>query len=338
MSESAGERSFEATPTRLRKSRERGEGPRSNDLSALAAFGAAFLALLAVVPPLSGALAAALRAALAGNESLAPFVQIASLALLPMAAAATGAAAIGIAQGGGLRVVALKLAWNRLAPHENLKRILSRETAIALLRVPFAGIVAAIAVAPSFLALLGSALREAAPSQVAAQAWHAVVAAVGAALAVASLFALLDYASAHRGWLKKLRMSAFEMKREVKESDGDPQVRGRRRSLHRALLRSGVSRIRDASFVIANPTHVAVALEYRPPEIAVPRLLARGSDASALELRRLAAEAEIPVLENPPLARAIFARARIGEEIPGEFYVAVAEIVVALVRAGALAQ
>lgn len=338
MSESAGERSFDATPARLRKSRERGEGPRSNDLSALAAFGAAFLALLAVVAPLSGALAEALHGALVGRQNAAPFARIASLALLPMAAAAVGAAAIGIAQGGALRFVGIKLAWNRLAPHENLKRILSRETAITLARVPLSGVVAATVVAPSFAALLGAALQAAEPAQVAAQAWHAVVAAVGAALAVASLFALVDYATAHRGWLKKLRMSAFELKREVKESDGDPQIRGRRRSLHHALLRSGFARIRDASFVIANPTHIAVALEYRPPEIAVPRLLARGSDESALELRRLADEASIPVLENPPLARAIYARAKIGEEIPGEFYVALAEIVVALVRAGALPQ
>ena len=336
MSESAEERSFEATPTRLRKSRERGEGPRSNDLSALAAFGAAFLALLAVVEPLGGALAIALREALAGRPSIATFAHVASLALLPMAAAAIGAATIGIAQSGGVRFVALKFAWNRLAPQENLKRMLSRETAILLLRVPLAGIIAAVAVVPSFAALLGATMQAAAPVQVAARTWHAVVAAVGAALAAASLFALLDYATAHRGWHKKLRMSAFELKREIKESDGDPQVRGQRRSLHRALLRSGFARIREASFVIANPTHIAVALEYRPPEIAVPRLLARGSDEHAFELRRIAEEAEIPVLENPPLARAIYARARIGEEIPGEFYVAVAEIVVALVRAGAL--
>jgi len=335
VSESAGEGAFDATPSRLRKSRERGESPRSNDLSALAAFGAAFLALLAIVASLSAALAAALREALLGRASAAPFVHIASLALLPMAAAAFGAVAIGVVQSGGPRLVSIKLTCNRLAPHENLKRILSRETAIALVRVPISGLLTSAAIAPSLAALLALALRSASPLQAAAGAWNAVVTAFSAAIAVAALFALLDYAMAHRGWLKKLRMSAFEMKREIKESDGDPQVRGRRRSLHRALLRSGFARIREASFVIANPTHVAVALEYRPPEIAVPRLLARGSDGSALELRRLAEEAEIPVLENPPLARAIYARARIGEDIPGEFYVAVAEIVVALSRTGA---
>ena len=337
MSESSGERSFDATPARLRKARERGESPRSNDLSALAAFGAAFLALLAVVAPLSAALANALREALLGRPGATAFAEIAILAAMPMAGAAIGAAAIGIVQGGALRIVALKLAWNRLAPHENLKRILSRETAIALVRVPLSGIVAALAVAPSFAALLGFSLHWAASAQVAAGVWHAVVAAISAAIAVTALFALLDYAMAHRSWLKKLRMSAFEMKREMKESDGDPLLRGRRRSLHRALLRGGFTRIREASFVIVNPTHFAVALEYRPPEIAVPRLLARGSDESALELRRLAVEAKIPVLENPPLARAIYARARLGEEIPGELYVAVAEIVVALARSGALA-
>ena len=337
MSESADERSFDATPTRLRKARERGESPRSNDLSALAAFGAAFLALLAIAAPLGTAFAEILRGSLRGRWEVPIFAELDALAAAPMAAAAVGAVAIGVAQGGGLRVVALKLSWNRLAPHENLKRILSRETAIALVRVPLSGLGAAVAIAPSFAVLLGFALHWAAPSQVAAGVWHAVVAAIAAAIGSASLFAVLDYAMAHRGWLKKLRMSAFEMKREMKESDGDPNVRGRRRSLHRALLRSGFTRIREASFVVVNPTHVAVALEYRPPAVAVPRLLARGSDEAALELRRLAADAGIPVLENRPLARAIFARARIGEEIPGELYVAVAEIVVALARAGAIA-
>ncbi|HUY11588.1 MAG TPA: EscU/YscU/HrcU family type III secretion system export apparatus switch protein [Candidatus Dormibacteraeota bacterium] len=336
MSEASGDRSFEATPTRMRQARERGESPRSADLTALAAFAAAFLALLVAAAPMSALLAHAIRVALRGDSSATALLNVIPFALLPMAAAALGVGCIGLAQGGGLHVVALKLSFARLAPQENLRRMLSRETLVAMARVPLAAAIASLAIWPALGALLGLALQGAAPLQIAAGAWHAVTVAIVGALSVAALFAVLDYALAHRTWLRKLRMSAFDLKREVKESEGDPQVRGRRRALHRSLLRSGFTRIREASFVVVNPTHVAVALEYRPPQIAVPRLLARGFDESALELRRLADDAHIPVIENAPLARKIYANAELGEEIPGDLYVAVAELVVALVRSGAL--
>ncbi len=133
-------------------------------------------------------------------------------------------------------------------------------------------------------------------------------------------------------------MTFEERKRESKEEEGDALARGRRRALHRALARGSISRVREAAFVVTNPTHLAVALAYRPPEIAVPLVVVRAAGEGAARVRAIAASCEIPVVENAPLARALFRDARGGEPIPPALYVAVAEVVIALARCGKLRQ
>ena len=122
-----------------------------------------------------------------------------------------------------------------------------------------------------FIAWTASALLHAASLRsAAALTWNGARDASAAACTIGLIFAVAEYAAARRQWLRKLRMSFDERKREAKEEEGDAVARGRRRALHRALLRSGMQRLRDAAFVVTNPQHVAVALEYRPPEIGVP--------------------------------------------------------------------
>ena len=127
-------------------------------------------------------------------------------------------------------------------------------------------------------------------------------------------------------------MSHDELKRELKEQDGDPLARGRRRSLHRRIARTSIARIKDAAFIVTNPTHIAIALEYRPPDIAVPRVLVRSADEAAMRVREIAHLHDIPTIENVPLARSLYAKTRPGDYIPQETYVAVAEIVAQLRR------
>jgi flagellar biosynthesis protein FlhB len=146
------------------------------------------------------------------------------------------------------------------------------------------------------------------------------------------LFAGAEYAAARGAWLRKLRMSFEERKREAKEQDGDPFARGRRRAMHRSLLRGSIAKVREASFVVVNPTHVAVALQYRPPDVPVPRVLVRAADAAARRVRDIAARYDVPVVENVGLARALYHDGRIGAAIGVEHYIAVAEVVAALVR------
>jgi flagellar biosynthesis protein FlhB len=143
-------------------------------------------------------------------------------------------------------------------------------------------------------------------------------------------FAIAEYATARRAWLRKLRMSFDERKREAKEQEGDPHTRGRRRALHRSLLRGAPSEVKNASFVVVNPTHVAVALRYVPTEMQAPVALVAAAGEAALHVRKLAAQACVPIVEDAPLARALFWDVVVGSPIPIEHYVAVAEVVAAL--------
>ena len=192
-------------------------------------------------------------------------------------------------------------------------------------------------VGASAWSVVAAGLHGGAPALLGAAAWSAAARAVAAACAVGCGFGLVELLAARKSWLQRLRMSFAEYKRDLKEQDGDPQVRGRRRALHRSLSRGDLRRVKEAAFVVTNPTHIAVALAYGPPEEPVPRVLVSAADDLAARVRDLARDAGVPLVENVALARALFADARVGETIPNALYVAVAEVVAALARGGALA-
>lgn len=125
---------------------------------------------------------------------------------------------------------------------------------------------------------------------------------------------------------KGLRMTAEELRRETREQEGEPQVKARIRSLQRAMARRRMmAEVPKADVIVTNPTHYAVALSYAAG-MQAPRVLAKGSDKVAERIRELAAEHHIPVLEAPPLARALFRHAEVGAEVPGALYDAVAQV------------
>jgi flagellar biosynthetic protein FlhB len=126
---------------------------------------------------------------------------------------------------------------------------------------------------------------------------------------------------------QSIKMSRQEIKQEHKESEGDPQIRGRFRRLHRELAkRRMLADVKRADVVLTNPTHVAVALRYRPDEGGAPRVLAKGADELAQKIKDAARGAGVPIVERRALARALFRQAQIGQEIPSTLYKAVAEI------------
>lgn len=130
-----------------------------------------------------------------------------------------------------------------------------------------------------------------------------------------------------------LRMTKEEVRQEHKEMDGDPLVKSRLRSLGRALVRRQMYKdVPKADVVVTNPTHVAVALKYDPFVSAAPVVLAMGQRKIAERIKRIAHEAGVPVIENKPLARALFAAGKVGMPIPAEFYVAVAEVLAFVYR------
>ncbi len=147
-------------------------------------------------------------------------------------------------------------------------------------------------------------------------------------VAIMAIIAALDYMYQRFEYLKQMRMSRQEVKDEFKQSDGDPLVRGRLRQIRTARARARMmAAVPEADVVVTNPTHFAVALKYEMASMNAPRLVAKGADEVALRIRDVANENEVPVVENPPIARALFETADIDDEIPPEHYKAVAEII-----------
>lgn len=147
-------------------------------------------------------------------------------------------------------------------------------------------------------------------------------------LAVMSVIAVIDFLYQRFEHMKQLRMSRQEIKDELKQTEGDPQVRARLRQIRTERARRRMmAAVPDADVVITNPTHFAVALKYNPLEMAAPRVVAKGADAVAERIRELARENDVPLVENPPLARALFSSVELEDEIPAEHYKAVAEII-----------
>jgi flagellar biosynthesis protein FlhB len=329
----AAEKPFEATPQRIAKAKREGNVARSNELAANLAFAAA-AATVAGVTPLLGALA---RRALAGTRFEPPWGSSAMLvgaALAPMACAAVAAIAGVFVQNGGIAPVALGMRFERLDPLAGCKRILSRETFAHGLRSFAAVVLIVVAIAPAIVACALELTAATALDDDVSAAWKAAQQVALSVCLIGGLFAVAEYVFARGAWLRKLRMSLDERRREVKEQEGDPLERGRRRTLHRALLRGAISSVKSASFVVANPVHVAVALEYRPPEVGVPRILVLAAGEAAHRVKVLAAAYRVPIVVNAPLARALHRDGRVGEPIVAAHFVAVAEVVAALLRAG----
>ena len=150
---------------------------------------------------------------------------------------------------------------------------------------------------------------------------------MGAVVAMLAVVAIADYFFQYRQWYERQKMSLREMKEEFKQSEGDPHIKGRMRQLRHARMKKRMmAAVPKASVIITNPTHYSVALSYERG-MPAPICVAKGVDLIALKIREIAGEHNIPIVENVPLARALYANVEIDEEIPVEHYHAVAEII-----------
>lgn len=148
-------------------------------------------------------------------------------------------------------------------------------------------------------------------------------------LTILTLIPMVGFDIFYQIWsnLKKLRMSKQEIKDEFKEQEGNPQIKGRIRQMQQAIARRRMMKdVPKANVIITNPTHYAVALQYDDKTMSAPKLIAKGTDNIAIKIKEIAQENRIPQLEAPPLARALYRYGEIGQTIPAELYAAVAQI------------
>lgn len=150
---------------------------------------------------------------------------------------------------------------------------------------------------------------------------------LAAILLIIVIFAIIDYFFTKHYYTKSLKMSKQEIKDEFKNMEGDPRIKGRIRKIQMEMhMQRMMANVPDADVVITNPTHYAVAMKYDSNLNSAPKIVAKGIDFLALRIKDLARENDIPIIENPALARSLYTQLEVEQEIPSEFYKAIAEI------------
>jgi len=149
----------------------------------------------------------------------------------------------------------------------------------------------------------------------------------GAVLAVVTIIALADYVYQRQRWWNRLKMTVQEVRDEYKQMEGDPKIKGRIKAIRNERSRRRMmANVPNATVIITNPTHFAVALKY-DKTMGAPECVAKGADDIAFKIREIAREHDVPIVENPPLARALYASVDVDETIPNEHFKAVAQVI-----------
>jgi flagellar biosynthetic protein FlhB len=239
-------------------------------------------------------------------------------------------------QGGwALAPEALKFNWSRLSPASGIKRFglmqSGADTLKTLISVAAIAIIAWISVDALFSA--APRLPWLSPAGAAAVGWQHTQTLLWRVAWALALLSLGDYGLQYYRTMSQLKMTKQELRDEAKENEGNPEVKGRVRKVQREMARRRMlSDVKRATVVITNPTHFAVALEYKRGSMTAPLVLAKGQDQIALAIRERARQHGVPIVENKPLAQALFKSAEIGEVIPAGLFSAVAEVLAQLIR------
>ena len=346
MAADQAQRTEQPTPRRQQKAREEGQIASSREFTAALQFGGAVLLLAAYGDDVLQALRASLRGLFAEayrqELTLSRLGWILESLLQPLSfVAVLGAFLVGLGVLAHLAQTGFALApkrlqpdFKRLHPGQRLRELPADNLTQALkafLLLPFAGWVfwyVIVGEFPEFLRLprfsvaSGSSL-----------VGRALVGLLLKAAALLLLLGLWDLYRQRRKVRKRIMMTKHEVRQEQKDLEGNPQIKARLRRLQRDLMRRRMmSQVPKSTVVVTNPSHYAVALRYEPKTMATPVVLAKGLDYLALRIRSVAETHGIPIVENPPLAQALYKSAEVGSEIPASLYAAVAEILAHIYR------
>jgi flagellar biosynthesis protein FlhB len=341
------ERSEDPTQKRLDEALERGDVVKSQEVSAWFVIAGGTLILMGFSGMMASSLAASFRGLFANSYAIRVdgrgFLHVMSkLGLEVVAAVAVPMLLLAVAGALG-HLIQHRLVWStqslapklsKISPLAGLKRLFSKQ-AIAnfikgLLKLALIGGIMTALLWPQRMRLESMVAID--PAGLLTIMLSLSLDMLIAVVAILALVAAADYLFQYTQWFQRQKMSMREIKDEYRQSEGDPMVKGKIRQLRLARAKKRMmAAVPQASVVITNPTHFAVALKY-DRGLNAPICVAKGVDAVARKIREIAGEHAIPIVENPPLARALHATVEIEQEIPAEHYQAVAEVISYVMR------
>ena len=335
------DKSEQPTDSKLKKAKEKGQIPRSRELTSLMILLVGIMLFWIMgtnfVSKLKTIIQQAMLVAHRTDDDKQIIFNLINLltagfwAILPIFVGLVIVAIIAPLSVGGLlfSLQSIKPNLGKLNPISGFKRLFSLrifselfKSILKVVLIAFAAALFLIHQFPNMLALPSMYLNNAL-SQVMQLLIYASL------LIVLALIPMVGFDIFYQIWsnLKKLKMSKQEVKDEFKEQEGNPQIKGRIRQMQQAIARRRMMKdVPKANVIVTNPTHYAIALQYDEKTMSAPKILAKGTDSIASKIKQIAQEHQIPQLEAPPLARALYRHGEIGKSIPAELYAAVAQI------------
>jgi type III secretion protein U len=330
----------EPTEAKLEKAREKGEIAKSEDLTHAVSLLGTLLAILLFGHSAWERMQALVQRGIGFGDGDLPLVELyerstdmaldAIWIVLPIILAASVFSIAGLLVQVGVHLApkAVELQLEKVNPATGIKRVFSAKSLLSFVQMLVKALILGAAlwqVSVALLPLLAAAAHQSV-ANLAVLAWFALQKLFAVALLLFLVLGPVDYAIQRWQFMKEQRMSKDEVKREYKEQEGDPLVKGERQQLARELAQSDpAERVAGANAVIVNPTHYAVAILYHAGSTALPVVVAKGADEAALHIRRCAELSGVPIFGNPPLARALF-KVPTDAAIPEELFEAVAAV------------
>ena len=348
MAEEAGEKTFQPTPRKLQKARDKGQVPRSQELGYVVTLGALVMALAMLARTLLGWCIRSMEQGLSGQpevfegcDAFMAFmghVAIDSLVVAgPLLLALFVAAIVGsiILGGTTFSSEALRWRWEQISPAENIKNLFNTRALVSLVlsiaKLLLISLVAWFYLRDQLDTL--AALRWAWSGQILAATGQIVL---GLCLRiVAALLAIALADSLYQRWkyMHDLMMSPEEVKQEHRDTEGAPEIKARIRRLRIQMVMQRIQQeVPKADVILVNPTHFAVAIKYDTQTMEAPTVVAKGADLMADRIRQVARAYGVPIMRRPELARTLYATVDVGQGIPQDLYMAVAEVLAVIYR------
>lgn len=341
----------ESSPYRLEEYRRKGIVSQSRELTGLVALTGCFVAAYLMAPQMGASLLEYMREVfrtdlssridLGGQHVLRDVLmkglKIIALVGLPVSLAGfiLGVAASFSQIGSIFSTDPLTPDLNKINPIQGLKRMFSVKHALDGIRLTLK---TTVVILVSYVLVKGEIFKSRAhlgeePVTLFAIYGHAAKVIFFTLVGVLLLFAIIDFFMQKREYNKNLRLTKQEAKQEHKEREGDPLIKSRIRSIQREMARRRMmAAVKKADVVVTNPTHIAVALQYDKAAMAAPKVVAKGADFLAQKIKKVAADAGVPTVENVPLARTLYKTVKVGQLVPRALYQAVAEVLAYVYR------